>query len=266
MIIALHGFLGLPADWDLVFKNKGGQSGADSKDTADVWAVDLWHQLAEIDESSADAFRDWARLFNESVERKFTHARAEDRPTLLGYSMGGRLAIHAMLARPDLYRSAVIVSAHPGLALESERASRRESDERWAERFLSEPWEELIAAWNSQGVLARPEISRSDDGKAIRLERLEREFDRVRLARAMRLWSLGRQEDLRPQLARLQLPILFMSGGEDEKFTRLLSALTLSPFQERQVVPSAGHRLPWDDPDEFRQRLEGFVRKAWKGC
>src|SRR4051794_22462088 len=48
---------------------------------------------------------------------------------LAGYSMGGRVALHAALARPQLVQRLVLVGAGPGLATEAERAERRAADE-----------------------------------------------------------------------------------------------------------------------------------------
>lgn len=49
--------------------------------------------------------------------------------TLIGYSMGGRLALYFALTRPERVRRLVLESASPGLATEAEREARRRSDE-----------------------------------------------------------------------------------------------------------------------------------------
>ena len=98
MIWCLHGALGSYRDWDFL-----------SEDLSDVQPVDLWQDFPELELSA------WAEAFCSHVQG------CDQRPVLLGYSMGGRLALHALLARPTLWQSAIVVSAHPGLAAVEER-------------------------------------------------------------------------------------------------------------------------------------------------
>lgn len=242
-IIALHGFLGLPSDWDLV---------ADS--VAGLFAIRAENLAADADmlfsvSEPSEAFTAWVHGFTHKLEERREGAT---RPVLMGYSMGGRLAMHAAIARPDLFSAAIFISAHPGLASEEERRARRASDATWAERFRSgsEPWGRLLADWNTQGIFQG----------STNLQRRESDFDRVSLARMMDLWSLGRQRDLRAELRTLPFPVLFLSGGRDAKFTALLSEFDPGARHMRRVLPGAGHRLPWDDSAGFRAVVEDFLK------
>ena len=160
--------------------------------------------------------------------------------------------MQAALQAPELYAGAIFVSAHPGLATDAERVARVAADKKWAERFRDEDWSELLQAWNNQGVL-RPATN------APQLERREREFDREDLARALEIWSLGQQPNFRPLLAECALPMLFLSGVEDAKFTVLLSALKLQPTQSFRVIENAGHRVPWEQPQGFLRAIREFL-------
>lgn len=236
-LLALHGFLGLPSDWDLI----------DFEIPNSVRPIDLWSEI-----SSAHDLSSWADRFNEQVRTE--SLPGNKKPVLLGYSMGGRLAMQATLQAPEIYAGLIVVSAHPGLATEDERRERLRSDKIWAERFRTEDWRELTAAWMSQGVLK----TASSHGDVFG-ERREREFDREDLARAMEIWSLGRQADLRPLIASSPLPILFLSGATDEKFTKLLRSLELQPSQKFQVIEGAGHRVPWEQPQAFTGAVREFL-------
>ena len=79
-------------------------------------------------------FDEWSQKFCEQVERESFHGKA----FLLGYSLGGRLALHACLARPDLWSGVIIVSADPGLSSPEEKGLQLRKDRQWAERFRSE--------------------------------------------------------------------------------------------------------------------------------
>src|ERR1043165_5206156 len=59
------------------------------------------------------------------------------KPILIGYSMGGRLALQL-----QQYASAVVaLSAHPGLSTQAEREARQKVDEVWSEKLLRFPFE-----------------------------------------------------------------------------------------------------------------------------
>lgn len=241
-IVALHGFLGLPSDWDSVFTE-------DFTAEFPVEAVDLWPSTREL--YSTNGFADWSRAFLSQEETR------SQKPILLGYSMGGRLAMHAALRAPEKWAGAVFVSAHPGLASFEERVARTLNDQKWAQRFLKEPWDDVIRDWNSQAVLQPPGPELAPEAIPLK-PRLESEFDRQALALAMQFWSLGNQTDLRERLRGLPIPILFVTGELDTKFTSLIRDLKLPEHHRHEVVARAGHRVPWDQPQAFREVVRRF--------
>jgi len=208
VIWCLHGFLGLPRDWDfLPFPHR---------------AVNLFDDgLAELDEAKEDDI-------------------------LLGYSMGGRLALRELLTRG--FRKAVIVSS--GLNLDEKREQRQADDDKWARRFESdEPWWSLMKDWNTQPVFGGHEQPRN-----------EHDFDRKKLAAALREWSAGRLEPLAPRLNEIDIPVLWVAGERDVKYVVEGSrAVSLLPHGELWVCPRAGHRVPWERPEAFVARLRPFV-------
>ena len=226
-MIALHGFLGLPSDWSLVEADGGSFGSA-------VQAVDLWR-------SPVGSFDDWVTQFLASLPASGN--------VLVGYSLGGRLAMHAVLRAPSRFRAVVFVSANPGLASGAERASRLVADRVWAGRFAREEWPSLMQAWGDQAVFRR-----STPGLV--LERREEDFSREKLSLAMERWSLGAQEDLRRGLLGLSVPSLYVTGEEDTKFTTLIREMGV---RRHVVIPGAGHRVPWDQPGLFMSAMRSFL-------
>lgn len=236
MIVAIHGFLGLPADWSPIPLG------------TDFVAINLWDDLRALaPKNGDDAFGAWSESFLDSIRAM------EKKPVLLGYSLGGRLALHALLRAPDLFAAGIIVSAHPGLQDEQARQERLAHDERWAQRFLDDQWERVLRDWNAQRSLMSPppDLAR----ESIPLRRNEHDFDRALLARALRGWSLARQVDLRPAICECSIPLKFVSGSLDAKFSELTGQLKLTHSQRHIVVPDAGHRVPWDQPSSFAANL-----------
>jgi 2-succinyl-6-hydroxy-2,4-cyclohexadiene-1-carboxylate synthase len=171
---------------------------------------------------------------------------------LMGYSLGGRLALHALLQEPQRWRGAIIVSAHPGLVDAEERQKRYKQDCLWAQRFRQESWQELMTAWNQQPVLQT---------SCYHFLRHEKDYQRETLAYVLEHASLGLQNDLRPLLSKIEVPILWITGADDIlhhviDFKHPLSSCT-------QII-HAGHRVPWDQPHLFEICVQEFLNQLYK--
>jgi 2-succinyl-6-hydroxy-2,4-cyclohexadiene-1-carboxylate synthase len=166
---------------------------------------------------------------------------------LLGYSMGGRLALQALVDGAPFDR-AVIVSA--GLNLEDGRDERRARDEAWARRFESDPWDELMREWNAQPVFGGHALARE-----------ERDYERGELARMLRENSPGMLPPLASRLHEIDIPILWIAGERDPQYVAVgRRAVSLLPNAELWICPEAGHRVPWEQPRAFADRLRRFDR------
>lgn len=225
-IVALHGFLGLKTDWDCL-------------EIPCMQAVDLyqfqWEGLWQC-----------ARQLNNQFQYE------KEKPILMGYSLGGRLALHALIEWPDLWHAGVIISAHPGLISKGEKEERVHSDRQWAKRFLEEEWDNVIRAWDNRPVLASSSFT---------FKRGEKNYDKKILAQILMAGSLGRQENLRGFIANLSLPLLWVVGENDSNYVQLSQSIALnSPQSKIECLPQAGHRLPWEQPRLFKNLILDLFR------
>jgi len=231
MIHCLHGFLGSPRDWDR-FGDFGTGLG-----------------IVKADLFGADAFPD-ARTMAAWADAYFAERVGAGPNYLLGYSLGGRLALHLATQFPDAWDGVVIIGANPGLDDAEARAARRAHDETWARRFETDPWDTLLADWDAQAVFGgRP------GG-----ERREADFDRARLADDLRRWSLGAQELLWAALPALSCPLLWVAGADDSKQHNICRRVSDTvPGAQVWVVPGAAHRVPWEQPEAFAACVHTFL-------
>jgi 2-succinyl-6-hydroxy-2,4-cyclohexadiene-1-carboxylate synthase len=164
-----------------------------------------------------------------------------DANVLLGYSMGGRLALDRL--QRERFDSAVIISA--GLNAPDEARKRR--DEEWARRFESEEWTSLMRAWNAQDVFGGHVLERREEG-----------YDRAELA--MELRELSPAVLPPPKLESIETPILWVAGERDTKYVDIAKqAVRRLPHAELWICPNAGHRVPWEQPDALVARLRTFL-------
>lgn len=233
-IWCLHGAVGHAADWK-AFAIAG-------------WAVkrvDLWRFL----DCCPMTLAEFGRALNDEART------TPGKNVLLGYSLGGRLALHALLAGNFSWDGAVIVSAHPGLETEEDRSARRAADAEWAARALQGEWSDFLAAWNAQPVLGG-----AGGGMADRRLLAQR---RREIGRSFVDWSLGAQEPLWDRLGGIQIPVLWACGGLDAKFRALAAeAVPRFPAAELAVFPESGHRVPWEVPAAFAERVSEWLGRA----
>jgi 2-succinyl-6-hydroxy-2,4-cyclohexadiene-1-carboxylate synthase len=164
--------------------------------------------------------------------------------TILGYSMGGRIALHALLDGAS-YKRAVIVSAGLGIEGEAERGQRRAADEKWATRFAGDDWETVLRDWNAQPLF----------GGDVRVRR-ERDYDRQRVVGALRRWSPGVLEPLAPRLKEIRIPVLWIAGERDAKYVaEAKRAVAILPNAQLWICANASHRVPWEQQEAFVERL-----------
>ncbi|HUF19099.1 MAG TPA: alpha/beta fold hydrolase [Thermoanaerobaculia bacterium] len=236
MIWALHGFLGRGEDW-AAFRPLLSELSCAEPEFPDLFTVPTEKTAPE-----------WGDEFSARV------AGIDPSPSLIGYSMGGRLALHAMLARPWLFKRAVLISTGLGIEDPERRANRARSDERWAERFETEAWSEVIAAWNAQDVFA---------GSPPMAERRERDYNRAALGVALRFWSPAAHEPLAGRLNIIEAPVLLVAGARDARYVHEAERTAASLRNgDVWVVPGAGHRVPWERPESFKEALRDFFQQC----
>jgi 2-succinyl-6-hydroxy-2,4-cyclohexadiene-1-carboxylate synthase len=163
---------------------------------------------------------------------------------LVGYSMGGRLALHVALALPDRVRRLVLIGASPGIADPAARAERRGADERLADEVERMTIQEFAARWATTSVLAdQPAAVRTSVGE----QRLRN--TPAGLAAALRGLGTGALPSLWERLAELTISVDLIVGDRDEKF-RAIAERMRSPLARSRlhVIPDAGHAVHLERP------------------
>ena len=246
-ILLLHGFSGDKSTWDAL------QS--DLRSNHRVIALDiLGHGASDKPASASDYGMD--RVARDISELLIQLALEEAH--LLGYSMGGRLALYLALHYPERFKSLIIESASAGIASESERRARRQSDKALADRIEAEGvgwfvdyWERL-PLWATQARLAADVLAAQ---RQQRLQNCARG-----LANSLRGMGAGAQPNLWPLLPSLELPALLMVGGRDGKFHRINQDLQRRlPRAELSIMSDAGHNTHLEQPAAFARAVRSFL-------
>ncbi len=235
-LVMLHGLLGsgedwqpvLPylADWPLLLVDLPGHGASRSLPTADF--ADVSRQLTAL-------------LAQQAVTDYW----------LLGYSLGGRIAMyHACQGDAAGLRGLLVEGGHPGLASAAEREARQRHDADWARRFRYEPLDSVLPDWYQQPVFARLSSAQRD-----RLIALRRGNHGPAVADMLEATSLSRQPCLVDVLQRLRVPFGYLCGSQDTKFQALAAQHRLPLLS----VDHAGHNAHQANPSAYVERIRQFI-------
>lgn len=237
-LVLLHGLLGDSRDWQPVIE---------ALPELDCHALDLPGHGANqgLRVTGFEQAHQW--LCTELKARGIAQYR------LVGYSLGGRLALYHASQRPAGLCALLLENCHPGLPV-AERAARIAHDEGWSHRFEREPLAEVLADWYQQGVFA-------DLDEPARARQIARCLgnDGPAVAAMLRATSLGRQQDLSPWLSRDRLPVTWISGSRDQKFHRLACQLAAQHSKIHHLTLDGGHNLHASQPEPFARCLREWV-------
>ncbi|MBD1864084.1 MULTISPECIES: 2-succinyl-6-hydroxy-2,4-cyclohexadiene-1-carboxylate synthase [Trichocoleus] len=179
--------------------------------------------------------------------------------SLVGYSMGGRLALYLALNFPQFFHRVGLESASPGLKTAAERSQRRDHDARLAEQLETENFSDFLRRWYDQPLFTS--LKQHPDFEQI----VERRLDNhpQELAQSLRYLSTGRQPSLWERLPENQLPLLLLVGEQDTKFRAINTEMAnLCPKTTLSILPNCGHNIHWENPHRFAQQLRQFLAIA----
>jgi 2-succinyl-6-hydroxy-2,4-cyclohexadiene-1-carboxylate synthase len=251
-LLLLHGFRGSSDDWDAEFVDEIVDSGFQ------LMVVDLPGHGQTVVDNEEDYSFEYCAL---ALVRLLDDLQL-DKVHLLGYSMGGRLALYLAVRYPKRFERIVLESASPGLETETERQARIVSDHALAERIRSQPSEQFLREWFSQPLFA------SMATQPARLERLiarRMDNDPPSLTMSLEGMGTGAQPSLWNELDNVKNRLLLIVGEKDSKFCNVGREITSRcPGVSLEIVPESGHNVHFERPREFTKLVRNYLHeRTW---
>jgi 2-succinyl-6-hydroxy-2,4-cyclohexadiene-1-carboxylate synthase len=247
-LVMLHGFTGSAAGW-------GRHLDALAAYGLRVIAFDL------PGHGQSDAPGDPQRYAIERCQQDILAALRElgvskGQAILLGYSMGGRIALYSAFS--GFFRALVLESASPGLEDPVERERRRIDDEALAASIERDGIEAFVACWEKLPLFASQGTLPLEVREELHKQRLN---NRPRgLAQSLRGVGTGVQPSLHARLPTLHMPVLLISGELDTKFTTIARHMAQAlPQAHLRIVPGTGHTVHLERPEEFVSLVGDFI-------
>jgi 2-succinyl-6-hydroxy-2,4-cyclohexadiene-1-carboxylate synthase len=177
---------------------------------------------------------------------------------LIGYSLGGRLALSLALQFPDRFPKTILESASPGLKTEAERAIRTEQDNQLADRLESD-FPKFLTQWYDQPLFRS--LKQHPNFATMYQQRLEN--NPSELAKSLRNLSTGRQPNYWSELERYEQPLLLMVGERDRKFVSINQEMTARcQTAQLEILVNTGHNLHLENPQAFTMHISQFLRST----
>ena len=178
---------------------------------------------------------------------------------LVGYSMGGRVAMRVALHAPERVWALILESTSPGIAEAAERRARARQDSVLAQRIRNEGVAAFVDYWQSIPLFSSqsrlPEATR----QGLRTQRLQHSAEG--LANSLQGLGAGMQEPVLNALRSLQLPVLLLAGELDTKYCGLANEMAVAlPHSRLRVVPGAGHAVHLEQPAAFDEAVAAFLQ------
>jgi pimeloyl-ACP methyl ester carboxylesterase len=182
--------------------------------------------------------------------------RADERPepgaVPVGYSMSGRLLLHAALADRDRWPALVLVGVSAGV---DDPVARRSADKELADWMEQQTIEEVVARWERSPVFATQSAQLRAAQRPGRLS-----HDPAELARLLRTAGQGAMPPVWDRLPELRLPVLCVAGALDETYvTAGRRMASLLPGGTSRTVAGCGHAPQLEDPDATAAELRAFL-------
>ena len=243
-LLLLHGFTGSVRTWDEV--------GPSLSSRATVIAVDLIGHGRSASPPDPERYsmewcaRDLASLLDEFELEQIN---------LLGYSMGGRVALHFAVHYPSRVQTLILESASPGIEDASERRRRVDADDALAQRIVDRGIQAFVSEWEQQPLLELaphvPEAARA------RQHELRLQNHTLGLANSLRGMGAGRQTPLWSRLEHLSVPVHLIVGERDARYRAVAGRmLELLPRGSLRLVRDAGHSAHMDAPESVVKTVE----------
>ena len=217
---------------------------------------DAWRPVAELlPERYPSTMLDHSEHSFEGRLREIQESGAE---VLVGYSLGGRLALRAALRSPESFRAVVLVGSTAGIEEGPLRVARADADEKLASWMEAMPMEDIVGLWERQPLFADQSDALVEAQRPGRLS-----HDPRSLALLLRTAGQGALEPVWHELRSLELPLLAIAGARDDGYTRAAKRIgSTAPNGRAAIVEDAGHAPQLQRPDEVARLVSEFLDAA----
>ena len=175
---------------------------------------------------------------------------------LLGYSMGARLALHAVLEYPKRWKALILISATAGIR--EGREQRKSWDQELVHRLHNSTNKEFWDYWSQVPIIQSQRNVDVDFQQKRDVRRSQAHLDS--LAASVLGFGAGVMPSVWHRLHEVDMPVLLIVGQEDQKYSQLGIELRAGiATSELHVVPDCGHAPHLEQPGAVAEIIDGWI-------
>ncbi len=238
-IVFLHGFTGSTRTWDEVIEQ-----------------LPTTHRLITIDlvghgqTGAPKLLRYYSMQEQVEILEAFFEWKQIEQFDLIGYSMGGRVALSYAMNYPQRIHTLILENASPGLKTIEEREQRIQLDHLLADRIEQRGIVDFVDYWQDIPLFQTQKLLSEEKQHAIRQERLNQQ--EIGLANSLRGMGTGQQNSYWPELSKFEKNVVLLNGELDSKFITISEQMKgIFPNAQQIVVPKVGHAIHVENPQSF---------------
>jgi len=248
-LLLIHGFTGSISQWHTL-----------------AASLSRSHQLIMVDmlgHGDSDAPQQVERYSTAEVVEDLAELLIQlriDKVHMLGYSMGGRIALSFAMMKKELVLSLIMESSSPGLDSEEERLARIQSDRALADRIEQQGMEWFADYWGKLPLFSS--LQKLQPAQQQQLHEARLSNNSFGLAQSLRGIGTGQQPSWWQQLNQLTLPVLLIAGELDNKYCLIAEEMHRRlPQAQLKIVSDAGHNVHVEQPHLFDTIIKRFLDK-----
>jgi 2-succinyl-6-hydroxy-2,4-cyclohexadiene-1-carboxylate synthase len=245
-LILLHGFMGSAMDWSSLAEDISSVRHCIAPDLPghgrSLFAQSRLHGI----EATVDMIAEMIRL------------RGYSSVELLGYSLGGRVALSFALRYPRLVRTLILESSSPGIERDQERFSRQQADSRWQELLQHGDMKKFISDWYAQplfsSLLAHPNYPELKESRMRNKP--------IGLQMSLKEAGTGAMKSLWQHLPQIHMPVHLMVGEKDWKYRIIANKMMERlPAGSLHMVQGSGHNIHFEAPLKWLEHVRKICMK-----
>ena len=248
VILFLHGFIGNLHEFDPVITLLGEEFSYLTLDLpghgkTQVWGGDEYYKMENFAQGVINL------LDQLNIQQCY----------LVGYSMGGRLALYLTLHFPHRFTKVILESASPGLATATEQLTRVKSDAQIARKLArtttKQEFTNFLLHWYSQPIFGKLK----DHPQFTPMVESRLQNHPLELAKSLQFMGTGKQPSLWEKLPESTIPLLLLTGEYDHKFRDIHTQMAQKCSAQVKVIADAGHNTHLENTPEFVQTIQNFL-------
>lgn len=178
---------------------------------------------------------------------------------LVGYSLGGRLALFVAASLPARVTHLVTIGAHAGFEGEA-RQRRLQSDEALARRIETEGVDRFASSWAELPMFSG--LRRRGPERLAAYDRMRRANRASGLAASLRGMGGAAEPPFWDRLPAITAPALLLAGERDGAYIEHAHRLrSLIPGSRLGIVPGAGHAAHLEQPERVAALLRRELQR-----